>query len=157
MDTDSYCCHSQYELMTSKLTKRDILRLFSISTVGILTGCMTTASEPDEQQIAVPDEPPCADDLQIRQIGATVGGGTRPVVEFRIKNQGSEPIKYELQVIFEQGTSLGIDARTGRSTVSGTLSAGETIIQQVSDDARDIQNTDSYTVNVAVTCPDKQT
>ena len=143
--------------MTGELTKRDMLRMCVISAGSILTGCMTTASEASERQVAVPDEPPCADGLRIREIAATVGGGTRPVVEFHVENQGSKPLRYELQVIFEQGTSSGIDARTGRSTVSGTLNPGETMTHQVSDDARDIRNTDSYAVNVAVTCPDEQT
>jgi hypothetical protein len=144
--------------MTRDLTKRDLLRIGIVSAGSVFTGCMTTASESSEQQITIPDEPPCADDLQIKQIAATVGGEVHPVVELQVENQGSNPISYELQVIFEQGTSLGIDARTGRSTVTETVDGGEIITHQVSDNARDIKNTDSYIVNVvAVNCQDERT
>lgn len=86
--------------------------------------------------------------------GATqIGPGTVPRVDVRLENTGEKPIDYELTVIFQQGTSLGIDARTGRSTLSGTLGPGETVRRTATDDARDIRNTDSYVLSLSLSCP----
>jgi hypothetical protein len=84
---------------------------------GPLAGC-STAVEGDAGR----DGPACADGFEVTEQSARVGPGQVPEVWLRVRNDGTVTVDYELVVVFEQGTSLGIDARTGRDVLSGDAS-----------------------------------
>jgi hypothetical protein len=125
-----------------------------LATVGAgvsagLAGCVGSDAGPT---IAVSGEAPCADAVAVTEEAARVVTGQRPEVRLRLRNTGDVPVAYEVRVVFLQGTSLGIDARTGRTTLDGTLGPGETTTRVATDDARDVRNTDTYELDVSVAC-----
>jgi hypothetical protein len=100
------------------------------------------------------DRPSCADGFRIAERDATIGKGIVPEVRLSLRNDGSEPVAYEIRVIFRQGTSLGIETRTGRDTLVGTIPAGETVTATATDDSLDTRNTTEYVLAVSLSCPE---
>jgi hypothetical protein len=100
------------------------------------------------------DPPPCAEEFRIVEREATIGKGTVPEVRLALRNEGSEPVAYVVRVIFRQGTSLGIETRTGRDTLEGTVPAGETVTATATDDSLDTRNTTEYVLGVSLSCPE---
>jgi len=134
-----------------RVGRRQWLRTLGVGIAGVTAGCAGRDGANDRTAGAT-DDAPCADNFRITDEATQIGLGTVPRVDIRLENTGEGPIDYELTAIFQQGTSLGIDARTGRSTLSGTLGPGETVHRTATDDARDIRNTDSYVLSVSLSC-----
>jgi len=131
-------------------TRRQCLRALGLSVAGPLAGCSTAVGDS-----AGPDAtngPACANDVEVTEQSARVELGQVPEVEVRVRNTGSVTLDYELVVVFEQGTSLGIDARTGRDMLTGTLEPDEAVVETATDDASDVRNTDHYELSLSVTC-----
>jgi hypothetical protein len=128
-----------------------------LSGVAVGLACATAACS--QQQTAGGDtptdgnRPPCADGFRVVEESARVESGTVPEVRLRLENAGDSTVAYEIRVIFQQSTSLGIEARTGRDSLSGTVSPGETLQRQATDDSYEIQNTDTYLLETSVRCP----
>ena len=131
--------------------RREFLRGLGIAGAGVVAGCSTASGESGEKSREQTD-PACADQLDVVEESARLGPGTVPEVRLRLRNTGDAPLQYELLVVFQQGTSLGIDARTGRDRLSGALDPGETAVETATDDARDIRNTGQYELRPSVTC-----
>jgi hypothetical protein len=133
----------------TSLRRRRWLGLLGVGAVTALAGCADTDSGPP---LSVTGDAPCADAVTVTEEAARIETGAVPEVRLRIHNTGDEPVTYELRVIFLQGTSLGIDSRTGRQTLSGTLAPGESRLVVATDDARDVRNTDAYELSLSVSC-----
>jgi hypothetical protein len=97
---------------------------------------------------------PCSDAFQFSERRTRLGKGVVPEVELQLENAGDRHIGYELLVVFLQGTSLGIDARTGRDRLRGRLAPGETVTVTATDDTVDIRNTQRYDLEATVSCGD---
>lgn len=136
----------------SRVGRRRYLRTLCAGLAGASAGCAGRGGTSGRTAGAT-DDAPCADSFRVTEEATRIGPGTVPRVDIRLENTGEKPIDYELTVIFQQGTSLGIDARTGRNTLSGRLGPGETVRRTATDDARDIRNTDSYVLSVSLSCP----
>jgi hypothetical protein len=123
--------------------------------VATLAGCTAGASDPGGPTLrGESDRPSCAEGFRIVEREATIGKGTIPEVRLALQNDGSGPVAYEVRVIFRQGTSLGIEARTGRDTLAGTVPAGETVTATATDDSLDARNTTEYVLGVSLSCPE---
>ncbi len=131
--------------------RRQYLRALGVGVAGMLAGCARALGSSDGES-GGGTESRCAGALEITEESARIGPGTVPEVRLRLRNAGDVPLEYELLVVFEQGTSIGIDARTGRDVLSGTLAPGETVVETATDDARDIRNTDQYELYPSVAC-----
>lgn len=132
-------------------SRRRWLRVVGAGLAGGVAGC-TGRGGTNERSLAATDDVPCADDFRVTAEAARIELGTVPRVRLRLHNTGDVRIEYGITVIFQQGTSLGIDTRTGRTTLSGTLDPGESVRRTATDDARDIQNTGSYELSVSLSC-----
>jgi len=131
-------------------TRRRCLRALGLSLAGPLAGCSTAVG--DNAGSDATDGPACADDVEVTEQSARIELGQTPEVQLRVQNTGSVTLDYELVVVFEQGTSLGIDARTGRDILTGTLEPDEAVLKTATDDASDVRNTDHYELSLSVTC-----
>jgi hypothetical protein len=120
-----------------------------------LSGCTAGAGDSSGSMgMGASDPPPCAEGFRIAERDATIGKGTVPEVRLALRNDGSESVAYDIKVIFRQGTSLGIETRTGRDTLAGTVPAGETVVATATDDSLDIRNTTEYVLGVSLSCPE---
>lgn len=132
--------------------RRRWLGVVGFALAGGTAGCAERGDASDGS-IDLSDDAPCADGFRITETAVDIQTGAVPRVRLRLDNTGETPIEYELVVIFQQGTSLGIEARTGRTTLSGTLEPGESVQRTATDDATDIRNTDTYDLSVSLSCP----
>ncbi|MFB6297789.1 MAG: hypothetical protein ABEH56_04640 [Salinirussus sp.] len=138
--------------------RRRCLRVAGAGLAGALAGCAGTASDAGGgRTVEVRDAPSCAEGFTITETSATVGTGTVPEVRLRLRNEGDVPVRYDVLVVFEQGTSLGIDARTGRDSLTGTLEPAAEVVLTATDDATDIERTDNYEVSASVGCASEAT
>ncbi len=135
------------------MARRGYLRAAGVAIVGGLAGCARSGAvaEPSDER-EFQSNAACADDFGIFEESAQIELGSQPTVRLRLRNAGEVPIGYDITVIFEQGTSLGIPARTGRAELSGRVDAGETTVVSATDDASDVENTESYKLNVSLDC-----
>lgn len=133
----------------ARWNRRRLLGAVGAGATTLLAGCADTDGR---SAVDVTGESPCVDGVTVTEEAVRIATGEVPEVRLRLRNAGSEPVDYEVRVVFLQGTSLGIDARTGRAVVSGTLAPGETTVEVVTDDARDVRNTDTYDLDVSVVC-----
>lgn len=135
------------------VARRRFLQAAGVAVAGGLAGCARSGAvaEPSEE-LEFQSDATCADDFEIFEEAAQIELGSRPTVRLRLRNAGESPIGYDITVIFEQGTSLGIPARTGRAELSGALGPGETLVEAATDDASDVENTESYKLNVSLDC-----
>ena len=131
--------------------RRRYLRTLGAGVAGSLAGCSTALGSSDGGSGSGAGSA-CAETLDITEESIQIGPGNVPEVRLRLHNRGDLQLEYEVLVVFEQGTSLGIDARTGRDVLSGTLDPGETAQETATDDARDIRNTDQYELHPSVDC-----
>lgn len=134
-------------------SRRSYLRGLALGIAGGVAGCVRSSST-TQRTFAVDSGPPCAGDFHILEQSARIGTGTVPEIRFQLRNMGEKPIEYELVVTFRQATSTGKDIRIGQTTLSGTLSPGTSVIRTATDDAYEIKNTDSYGLDVSVSCPE---
>ena len=123
--------------------------LSAVAAVAATAGCIGT-----DDTAPTTATGPCSDAFRLTERRTRLGKGVVPEVELRLENVGDRPIGYELLVVFLQGTSLGIDARTGRDRLRGRLTPGETVTVTATDDAPDIRNTQRYELTVTVSCGD---
>ncbi|MFB6117215.1 hypothetical protein [Halosegnis sp.] len=126
------------------MSRRRWLAALGSTTVPLTAGCIRSDTEATA--------PPCADAFQVTEERAQLGKGVVPVVELQLANVGSTPIGYDLLVVFQQGTSLGIDARTGRAQFAGALGPDETRKVTATDDGKDAKNTQMYELEVELRC-----
>ncbi|MFB6192298.1 MAG: hypothetical protein ABEI11_03135 [Haloarculaceae archaeon] len=132
--------------------RRYLLGLAAAASVPT-AGCATTAGA--GTRTGDDDRPPCAAGFDVTVLDARIGKGTVPELRLRLRNDGESPVAYRLSVVFRQGTSLGIEARTGRDSLSGRLAAGESVEVTATDDAPDVRNTTDYRIDASVTCPEE--
>ena len=123
--------------------------LSAVAAAVATTGCVGT-----DDATPTAATGPCSDAFRLTERRTRLGKGVVPEVELRLENVGDRPISYELLVVFLQGTSLGIDARTGRDRLRGRLAPSETVAVTATDDAADIRNTQRYDLTVTVSCDD---
>jgi hypothetical protein len=135
----------------SEWERRRYLRMFGAGVAGSLAGCSRALGSSDGGSGKGAGSA-CADALEITEQSARIGPGTIPEVQLSLHNAGDVALEYEVLVVFQQGTSLGIDARTGRDVLAGTLDPGETVVETATDDARDVRNTDQYELRPSVAC-----
>jgi hypothetical protein len=128
-------------------SRRRWLELLGVCAATALAGCADTGPP-----VAVTGDAACADAVTVTEVAVRIRTGTIPRVELGLHNTGAEPVAYEGRVVFIQGTSLGIDTRTGRDAFSGTLAPDERTSVVATDDARDVRNTDAYELFLSVTC-----
>lgn len=98
---------------------------------------------------------PCVDAFRITEESVRFPNGSVPEVRLRLGNTGDDPIEYDLDVIFEQATSTGIYAKSGRDTLSGTIVAGGSVVVTATADGLDARSTDRYDVEVSLACPSR--
>lgn len=98
---------------------------------------------------------PCVDAFRITEESVRFPNGSVPEVRLRLGNTGDGPIEYDLDVIFEQATSTGIYAKSGRDTLSGTIVAGGSVVVTATADGLDARSTDRYDVEVSLACPSR--
>ena len=98
---------------------------------------------------------PCVDAFRITEESVRFPNGSVPEVRLRLSNTGDDPIEYDLDVIFEQATSTGIYAKSGRDTLSGTIVAGGSVVVTATADGLDARSTDRYDVEVSLACPSR--
>jgi hypothetical protein len=98
---------------------------------------------------------PCVDAFRITEESVRFPNGSVPEVRLRLGNTGDGPIEYDLDVIFEQATSTGIYAKSGRDTLSGTIVAGRSVVVTATADGLDARSTDRYDVEVSLACPSR--
>jgi hypothetical protein len=134
-------------------SRRRYLAGLSAVLSSVLAGC-TGATRVGEGAPPTEEPPACAEGVRISEASARIGDGRVPAVTLRVHNAGDAVVEYEVVVIFQQGTSLGIDARTGRDTLSGRVGPGETVTATATatDDAQESRNTDDYELDVSLAC-----
>lgn len=135
----------------SPKSRRRVLRGLAVGLASGVAGCTQSSATP-ERSFAAEESPPCAADIDILEHMVSIDSGTPPEVQLKLRNRGDIPVRYELTVTFQQATSTGKDVRTGQSTLSGRLGAGDTVIRTATDDAYEIENTDSYSLTASITC-----
>ena len=101
------------------------------------------------------EEEPCAGAFRITEESVRFPNGSVPEVRLRLGNTGDDPIEYDLNVIFEQATSTGIYAKSGRDTLSGKIIAGGSVVVTATADGLDARSTDRYDVEVSLACPSR--
>ncbi|PSP94700.1 hypothetical protein BRC91_04840 [Halobacteriales archaeon QS_4_62_28] len=131
--------------------RRTYLAGLSTAVAAVVSGCSTTTEGQDGLNDF--DRPPCAEGFRITEAEVDIGNEQIPVVELALHNGGDVPVGYEIRVVFQQRTSLGKEARTGRDMLTGTIPPGETVMQTATDDATDIRSTTRYGLDVSLRCP----
>ena len=120
-----------------------------------VTGCAETGGSGVGGGTDNDEEEPCAGAFRITEESVRFPNGSVPEVRLRLGNTGDDPIEYDLNVIFEQATSTGIYAKSGRDTLSGKIIAGGSVVVTATADGLDARSTDRYDVEVSLACPSR--
>lgn len=133
--------------------RRYLAGLVGLATAG-LAGCgeaSGTRGRARARDIA-PGRPTCADGFAVTELDARVRRGSLPEVDLRLRNDGDEPVTYEVRVQFRQRTSTGLEALNGRDSLVGTLAPGETVERTATTDGPGAENATSYRLEASLSC-----
>jgi hypothetical protein len=132
--------------------RRRCVRAVGAAAACVLAGCAGAGADRDEVFGSVAVAGDCADGFAVTEERARVERGSVPSVDLRLANEGEVAVDYRVEVVFRQGTSLGLPVRSGRAVLSGTLAPGATRVETATGDGRDAQNSIRYEVDATATC-----
>ncbi|MFB6167828.1 MAG: hypothetical protein ABEJ43_03165 [Haloferacaceae archaeon] len=136
--------------MTEDVCRRRLLGAVGAGVACGLAGCSEAAAG-SESSVAVTGDGPCVDAFRVVEESARVASGQSAEVRLRFVNEGTEPLTYDAQVVFERATWIGTTAERGRVRLDGSLAAGESVVRTASLDDSGPGST-RYEVTASVGC-----